>query len=98
MTDNLLRTPFYDTHVSFGGRMVEFGGWSLPVRFGSITEEHLHTRAACSVFDVSHMGRLKLTGRLLRSSCTACVQSFRTLVGLSGSETTSPEGVCLRSR
>ena len=54
--------------------MVEFGGWSLPVRFGSITEEHLHTRAACSVFDVSHMGRLKLTGpdgeRFLNHVCT----------------------------
>jgi len=53
----------YDTHVRLGGKMVEFAGWSLPVSFAGINEEHVHTRTACSVFDVSHMGRLKLTGK-----------------------------------
>lgn len=43
--------------------MVEFAGWWMPISFTSITEEHVHTRTACSVFDVSHMGRLSLTGR-----------------------------------
>ena len=74
MTESLLKTPMFDVHVSFGGRMVEFAGWSMPVHFAGITEEHVHTRAACSVFDVSHMGRLKLTGddchALLDRLCT----------------------------
>ncbi len=60
--ESVLETPLYDTHVEMGGRMVEFAGWSMPVQFAGITEEHIHTRTACSVFDVSHMGRLKLTG------------------------------------
>ncbi len=62
MTETLLRTPLYDSHVQFGARMVEFAGWEMPVQFRGIVEEHVHTRTACAVFDVSHMGRLKLTG------------------------------------
>ncbi len=69
-----LKTPLYDTHIEMGARMVEFAGWSMPVHYRSIREEHLHTRSACSLFDVSHMGRLKLKGRdagsLLDRLCT----------------------------
>lgn len=74
MTDALLRTPLYDTHVAFGGRMVPFAGWEMPVQFVGIVEEHNHTRNACGVFDVSHMGRLRITGkdaeRVLNRVCT----------------------------
>ncbi len=63
MIETLLRTPLHDLHVDMGGRMVEFAGWSMPVQFVGIIEEHNHTRNACSVFDVSHMGRLILTGK-----------------------------------
>ena len=59
----MLKTPLYDTHLRLGGRLVDFAGWSLPVSFAGINEEHVHTRTACSVFDVSHMGRLRLTGK-----------------------------------
>lgn len=62
MAGELLRTPLYDAHVAFGARMVDFAGWSMPVVYTGIIEEHLHTRSACSVFDVSHMGRLVLRG------------------------------------
>ncbi len=62
-TQTVQRTPLYDAHVSMGGRMVDFAGWDLPICFTSINEEHAHTRTACSVFDVSHMGRLTLTGK-----------------------------------
>ena len=69
-----LRTPLYDTHLAMGGRMVEFAGWQMPIQFTGIIEEHHHTRRACSVFDVSHMGRLMLTGAdceaLLDRVCT----------------------------
>jgi aminomethyltransferase len=70
----LLHTPLYDVHVAFRARMVEFAGWSMPVMFRGINEEHVHTRTACSVFDVSHMGRLTLAGpdagALLDRVCT----------------------------
>ena len=62
MIDSLLRTPLHDIHVKMGARMVEFAGWSMPIAFAGINREHLHTRSACSVFDVSHMGRLSLAG------------------------------------
>ncbi len=62
VAEPLLQTPLHDSHVSLGGRMVAFAGWSMPVTFAGITEEHIHTRTSCSVFDVSHMGRLRLTG------------------------------------
>ncbi len=67
VTQTVQRTPLYDTHVSMGGRMVDFAGWDLPICFTSINEEHAHTRTACSVFDVSHMGRLALTGKECQS-------------------------------
>lgn len=58
----LRRTPFYDFHVSAGARMVEFAGWEMPILYQGITDEHVHTRASGSMFDVSHMGRLTFTG------------------------------------
>jgi len=57
-----LRTPLYDWHVSHGARMIEFGGWEMPLQFTGIVEEHLAVRSAAGLFDVSHMGKLLLTG------------------------------------
>jgi aminomethyltransferase len=57
-----LRTPLYDWHVENGGRMVEFGGWDMPMQYGSIVEEHRIVRTAAGLFDISHMGRLSFTG------------------------------------
>lgn len=62
MTSNLARTPLYDWHVAHGGRMVEFGGWSMPVQYTSIVAEHVATRTAVGLFDISHMGRLRFDG------------------------------------
>lgn len=54
--------------------MVDFAGWNMPVMYRSIIDEHNHTRSKCSVFDVSHMGRLKVSGddsfALLQRVCT----------------------------
>jgi len=60
--DSLQKTPLHGSHVEWGGRIVEFAGWLMPVQFAGIIEEHVHTRTSCSVFDVSHMGRLRLAG------------------------------------
>jgi aminomethyltransferase len=62
MTGSLRKTPLHDWHSAHGGRMVDFAGWSMPVQYGSIVEEHLATRRAAGLFDVSHMGRLRLEG------------------------------------
>ncbi len=58
----LLHTPLYDWHFSHKGRMVEFAGWAMPVLYTSIMEEHVATRAACGITDISHMGRLRFEG------------------------------------
>ena len=57
-----LRTPLYDWHVAHGGRMVEFGGWDMPVQYTGIVEEHQAVRTAAGLFDISHMGRLSFGG------------------------------------
>lgn len=62
VTSAMLRTPLYDWHVANGGRMVEFGGWEMPVQYTSIMDEHHATRRAIGIFDVSHMGRFYFSG------------------------------------
>ena len=56
------RTPLYDRHVALGGRMVDFGGWELPQQYTSIRDEHMAVRKVAGLFDISHMGRLDVTG------------------------------------
>jgi aminomethyltransferase len=56
------RTPLYDVHVALGARMVEFGGWEMPVQYTSILEEHRAVRERAGMFDVSHMGDLIIRG------------------------------------
>ena len=62
-SDELLKTPLHDLHVELGARMVPFAGYSMPVQYpAGLMAEHLHTRAAAGLFDVSHMGQLRLEG------------------------------------
>ena len=61
--EQLLKTVFYEKHVSLGAKMVEFGGWDMPVQYETgIVQEHLHTRKQAGLFDVSHMGRFIVSG------------------------------------
>src|SRR3954464_1852907 len=62
-----LRTPLYDTHVAAGARMVDFGGWDMPVNYGSQIEEHHAVRRDAGMFDVSHMQVVALEGRDARA-------------------------------
>jgi aminomethyltransferase len=57
-----LRTPLYDWHTAHGGVMVEFGGWTLPVRYTTLTNEHNTVRSHAGLFDISHMARLSFSG------------------------------------
>ena len=56
------RTPLYETHKKYGGRIVDFHGWELPVQYTSIMDEHLATRQAAGLFDISHMGQVIIEG------------------------------------
>jgi aminomethyltransferase len=58
----LARTPLYDLHLELGARMVPFAGYEMPVQYKGIIDEHRHTRAAAGLFDVSHMGQVRLEG------------------------------------
>ncbi|MEG1547395.1 MAG: glycine cleavage system aminomethyltransferase GcvT [Clostridia bacterium] len=61
--DELKKTPLYQTHIALGGKMVDFGGWALPVQYSSILEEHRAVRECCGLFDVSHMGEVFVSGK-----------------------------------
>ena len=58
----LRRTPLYDVHASMDARFVPFAGWEMPVQYGSILEEARAVRSGVGLFDVSHMGRLEISG------------------------------------
>ncbi|GAB4206700.1 MAG: glycine cleavage system aminomethyltransferase GcvT [Sandaracinaceae bacterium] len=61
-TETLRRTPLYDAHKALGGRIVPFAGWELPVQYAGLLKEHAAVRNAAGLFDVSHMGELKIEG------------------------------------
>ena len=56
------RTPLYEEHVRLNGKMVEFGGWDMPVMYTGIIDEHTAVRTNAGLFDVSHMGEIEFTG------------------------------------
>src|SRR5262245_39870366 len=62
MASTLAQTPLHDWHAAHGGRMVDFVGWSMPVQYNSFVCEHVATRTAVGLFDVSHMGRIRFAG------------------------------------
>ena len=62
LTQENLQTTLYQTHLELGGRMVPFGGWDMPVQYSGILAEVRAVRTAIGLFDVSHMGRLYISG------------------------------------
>ena len=59
----LKKTPLYARHRALGARMVEFGGWDMPVEYSGIADEHIAVRTRAGLFDVSHMGQIEIAGR-----------------------------------
>ncbi len=57
------RTPLFNEHIKAKGKMVEFGGWEMPVLYTGVIEEHLAVRNAAGLFDVSHMGQFEFKGK-----------------------------------
>jgi len=62
----LNKTPFHQYHLEHGAKMVDFAGWDMPLHYGSIIDEHNAVRKSGGLFDVSHMGRVKFSGRAAR--------------------------------
>ncbi len=84
-----LRTALYDWHVKAGARMVEFGGWDMPIQYTTIVEEHNLVRNAAGLFDISHMGRLSFGGpdsldllQQIYSNNVATMKDFQARYGL----------------
>lgn len=57
------RTPFLEIHKHAGAKLVDFGGWEMPIQYTSIIDEHLTTRSHAGLFDISHMGEFEVTGK-----------------------------------
>jgi aminomethyltransferase len=57
------RTPLYEVHRAAGAKMVDFGGWEMPVQYSGLIEEHKAVRTAAGLFDVSHMGEIEVRGK-----------------------------------
>lgn len=60
--ENVKRTPLYEIHTALGGKIIDFGGWALPVQYSGIIKEHNGVRTRAGLFDVSHMGEILVTG------------------------------------
>jgi len=61
-TVTLKRTPLYEAHRAAGAKLIEFGGWEMPVQYTGILEEHKAVRSAVGLFDISHMGEIEIKG------------------------------------
>src|ERR1700748_2460271 len=60
--NQLKRTTLYSAHEKLGAKLIDFGGWEMPVQYTSITDEHLAVRNAAGIFDISHMGEVTVSG------------------------------------
>jgi aminomethyltransferase len=63
------RTPLYEGHRALGARMVDFGGWEMPVQYSGILDEHRAVRECAGLFDVSHMGEIEVRGTHALAVC-----------------------------
>ena len=55
-------SPLHDRHVALGAKFAEFGGWMMPLHYSGVVAEHKRVRSAVGLFDVSHLGKLRVTG------------------------------------
>jgi len=56
------KTPLYDKHIALQAKVIDFGGWAMPVQYTNVIEEHKTTRASASLFDICHMGEIEVRG------------------------------------
>jgi aminomethyltransferase len=72
VTAGLRQSPLHDRHVSLGARMAEFGGWSMPIQYTGVVEEHTAVREAVGLFDVSHLGNVEVSGPGAKAFVNSC--------------------------
>ncbi|NBV83879.1 glycine cleavage system aminomethyltransferase GcvT [bacterium] len=75
-------TPLYETHRSFGAKLIDFAGYTLPVWYSSVQAEHRAVRSHCGLFDISHMGIIRITGNqaetlLQKVTCSSTTKARR---------------------
>jgi aminomethyltransferase len=56
------KTPLYDRHINLNAKIIDFGGWEMPVQYTNVIEEHRATREAAGIFDICHMGEIEIKG------------------------------------
>jgi aminomethyltransferase len=81
-TETLKRTPLFETYKNYGAKVIDFGGWELPVQFSSILEEHEAVRTQAGLFDVSHMGEFIIEGKDAESLINSLVTNDVTKVAV----------------
>jgi aminomethyltransferase len=91
----LKRTPLFETYKKYNGKVIDFGGWELPVQFSSILEEHESVRTEAGLFDVSHMGEVMVEGKDAESYLNSLVTNDVTKVKINQAQYTAmcyPDG------
>jgi aminomethyltransferase len=91
----LKRTPLNQIHRQLGARMVDFGGWEMPVQYGGLVQEHMAVRQRAGIFDVSHMGEIEIRGPAAEETIqrVACNDVTRLAIGqCQYSALTTPSG------
>ena len=56
------KTPLYEHHLALGGKIIDFGGWAMPVQYTNVIDEHQTTRRKAGLFDICHMGEIEIKG------------------------------------
>jgi aminomethyltransferase len=80
------RTPLYDRHVAAGARMVEFGGYEMPLQYSSIRDEHVAVRTRAGLFDLSHMGEVRISGTGAEATVQRLIANDVGRVGAGGAQ------------
>jgi len=89
------KTPFFNAHVRAGGRMVDFGGWSMPIQYAGVLEEHHTVRRHVGLFDVSHMGEVEVSGPDTKEFCQRLITNDFSRCGIGKAQYTAmckPDG------
>jgi aminomethyltransferase len=80
------RTPLFDRHMAAGARMVEFGGFEMPLQYGAIRDEHIAVRTRAGLFDLSHMGEVHVAGGSAESSIQRLIANDIARVEVGGAQ------------
>ncbi|WP_203432959.1 glycine cleavage system aminomethyltransferase GcvT [Jiangella asiatica] len=79
--EDLARTSLYERQVALGAKFAEFGGWSMPLQYSGVVDEHTAVRERVGLFDVSHLGKASVTGPGARAFADACLTNALEKIG-----------------